>query len=178
MINEWFHIEWHEILVPSLPVGEMLLRGTLVYLALFALLRFILTRAAGAVGTADLLLVVLLAHGADRALTKEYESVADGAILVATIVFWHYTLNWLAFRFPLVERFVRPPALPLVKNGRMIRANMRRELITSDELMGMLREQGVGELSAVREAHMEGDGRVSVVTHDSPARPTPERSLP
>jgi uncharacterized membrane protein YcaP (DUF421 family) len=36
-------------------------------------------------------------------------------------------------------------------------------LITADELMSHLREQGVKDLREVKSASMEGDGRISVV---------------
>jgi uncharacterized membrane protein YcaP (DUF421 family) len=49
---------------------------------------------------------------------------------------------------------------------------MRRELITEQELQSQIREQGIEDLSRVKKAHMEGDGRISVVTDDSPARPS------
>jgi len=42
---------------------------------------------------------------------------------------------------------------------------MRRELITEEELMSHIRQQGVDDLSQVREAYLEGDGRISVVTY-------------
>ncbi|MEW6268832.1 MAG: YetF domain-containing protein [Thermodesulfobacteriota bacterium] len=48
-------------------------------------------------------------------------------------------------------------------NGVLQRANMRRELITEDELMSQLRQHGIGDLSEVETACIEGDGRVSVI---------------
>src|SRR5436190_361643 len=48
-----FNIDWHKIFVPDTPVLEIFLRGTLVYLALFALLRFVLKREAGTIGITD-----------------------------------------------------------------------------------------------------------------------------
>lgn len=82
---------------------------------------------------------------------------------MTTIIFWNYALDWLGYRFPRFRRFVHPSPLPLVKDGRMLRQNMRRELMTEDELMSQLREQGVDDISKVKEARMEGDGRVSVI---------------
>jgi uncharacterized membrane protein YcaP (DUF421 family) len=121
--------------------------------------------------------VVLLGHAADRAMTHEYTSLMDGVILVATIIIWHYALNWLAYRVPALERLVRQPPLPLVKNGQLLRRNMRQELITEDELMSQIRLQGVSELSDVEEVHLESDGRISVLARTGPNRPAPERQM-
>jgi len=54
-------LNWKEFLTLGSPPGEIVLRGTLVYLALFFLLRFGRKRAAGAVGLSDLLVVVIIA---------------------------------------------------------------------------------------------------------------------
>lgn len=44
-----------------------------------------------------------------------------------SIIFWNYTLDWLGYHFPAFQRFVHPPPLPLVKDGTMLRRNMRRD---------------------------------------------------
>ncbi len=157
-------IEWMETFAPTAAVPELALRGTVVYLALFALLRLVLKRESGGIGITDLLVVVLIADAAQNAMAGQYRSVGDGLVLVGTIVFWCYALEWLGYRFPPIRRFVHPEALLLVKDGRMLRRNMSRELITEEELMTQLREKGIEELGQVKEAFMEGDGRISVIT--------------
>ncbi len=161
----WFAVDWAGAFVPRLPV-ELVLRGSLVYLALFALLRAVLKREAGALGISDLLVLVLVADAAQNAMTAEYTSLPDGLALVGTIVFWNYALDWLAHRSPRFRRLARPQPLPLVRDGRLLRHNLRRELITEEELMGQLRLQGCDDVAAVRAAYLEGDGRISVVQRD------------
>jgi uncharacterized membrane protein YcaP (DUF421 family) len=85
---------------------------------------------------------------------------------VATIVFWSYALDWLAFHSPTFRRLIHPPPLELIRDGKVNRRNLRRELVTMDELKAQLREQGIDDLTRVRCAHMEGDGRISVVDQD------------
>lgn len=156
-------VDWGKIFLPGTPLVEIFVRGSLTYIILFVLLRSILKRVAGTVGTADLLMIVLIADAAQNALADDYTSITDGVLLVATIIFWNYALDWLGYKFPAFQRFFRPPPLPLVQNGQMLRRNMRRELITEDELLSQLREQGASDLSEVDMAFMEGDGRISVV---------------
>ena len=136
-------IDWHAVFVPSIGLAEVILRGTLMYLALFIILRFIGRRQAGHFGPADLLVIVMIADAAQNGLGKDYQSVTEGIVLVMTIVAWEYLLDWLAWRFPLVRPYLKPPALTLVKDGRVISAAMRKEMISEDELEGQLREQGV-----------------------------------
>lgn len=168
-------VDWAKMFVPDTPIIEILLRGSIVYFFIFLLLRFVLKRQAGAVGITDLLVVVLIADAAQNAMADDYHSIPDGLLLVATIIFWSYTLDWLGYKFPRIQRFIHPPPLALVKDGRMLRRNMRKELITEGELLSQLREQGVDDIQAVKMAYMEGDGYISFITDDAKARGRRER---
>ena len=84
-------------------------------------------------------------------------------MLVATIVFWSYALDWLSFKFPRLQYLIEPPPLLLIKNGQLLPRNMRRELITEVDLKGQLRQQGISDISQVKEAYIETDGRISVI---------------
>ncbi|MDQ3257802.1 MAG: DUF421 domain-containing protein [Acidobacteriota bacterium] len=170
-------ISWQELFIPSVSVVELIVRGSLVYLALFALLRFVLKRVTGTFSIGDLLMIVLIADAAQNAMSAGYTSVTDGIILVSTIIFWSYALDWLGYRFPRFQKILHPPPLPLVREGRMLARNMRRELITVDELMSHLREQGVDDLRQVESACMEGDGRISVVRYDENETRLPEQRI-
>jgi len=170
-------VDWAAVLLPATPVAEIVVRGTLTYLALFFILRVVLKRETGQVGMTDLLVVVLLADAAQNALADNYRSVPDGVLLVATIVFWNHALNWLGYRFPRIERLVHPPPLLLVKEGRILHRNMRQEMLTESELMGFLRQQGVEDIQQVKEAHMEGDGRISVIPYDRAPSPASSRRV-
>ena len=86
----------------------------------------------------------------------------DGFVLLATLVAWNFALDWLSFHFEPVARFLEPRPEVLIRNGRLNRRALRREMITTDELRGKLREQGVADFSEVRVARLESDGTLSV----------------
>ena len=174
-MEQLIRVDWARAFLPHTPILEIVLRGTCVYLALFVLLRVVLKRETGGMGITDMLVVVLIADAAQNAMAGAYTSVPDGLLLVATIIFWSYALNWLGHRFPRIERIVHPQALPLIEDGRLLRARMREELLTEEELKGQLRLQGVADPSEVKAAYMEGDGRISVITKEKAARDTAER---
>ncbi|HEY6124523.1 MAG TPA: YetF domain-containing protein [Steroidobacteraceae bacterium] len=163
------------------PVLELMLRGTLVYWLLFLIFRFLLRRDVGAVGIADILLLVIVADAAQNAMSGGYDTFAEGAILVSTIVARNWLLDVLAFRFSAVRRFASPGRLTLIKQGVPQRRNLRREYITMDELFEKLREQGIEKMSEVKVAYLEGDGQISVIRNSSSPETAPARrtaSLP
>jgi uncharacterized membrane protein YcaP (DUF421 family) len=160
-----FQIDWHELLVPTVSLLELVLRGSVIYLAVLAALR-ILRREAGALSTADLLVVVLVADAAQNAMASEYHSITEGAVLVATIFGWNYLLDWLGYRYPAVYALLHPAPLLLIKDGRVHRRNLRSEMLTLADLKVQLREQGVAEFVQVKRCYLEPDGRLSVIKED------------
>lgn len=154
-----------ELFRMEMPPLHMVLRGTLVYWFLLLVFRFVLRRDVGSLGVADLLFVVLIADASSNAMQGDYKTVADGAVLVTTLLAWNYALDWGSYHSSLIARLVEPPAEPLVKRGRIVHRTLRKELITVDELMGKLREKGVEDLSEVRIARLESDGELSVLKY-------------
>ena len=156
-------VDWQELFSFSVPAAELVVRGTAMYWFLFLLFRFVVRRDAGGMGMADILVLVIVADAAQNAMAGEYRSVTDGMTLVATIVFWNYLLDWLCYRFPALEQVLQPRPLLLVKDGRMLLDNMRRQMLTREELLAKIREEGLEDLKAVKRAYMESDGKISVI---------------
>ena len=153
---------WHGIFVPTHSVLEMVVRGTIMYLAIFFLLRFVLKRQAGGLGTPDILLVVLLADAAQNGMANEYRSVTEGIVIICTIIFWNFAIDWLEFHVPAAARILRPAPLLLIKDGQVLRRHLRQEVITMEELMSHLREEGVLSPHEVARAYVEPNGTISV----------------
>jgi uncharacterized membrane protein YcaP (DUF421 family) len=70
-------IDWQELFIPTHPILEIILRGTLTYIMLFLILRFFLKRQSGVIGIADLLVIVLIADAAQNAMASEYKSITE-----------------------------------------------------------------------------------------------------
>lgn len=163
-------IDWNSVFLPSLGIAAIIVRGTLMYLGLFIILRFMARRQAGHFGPADLLVIVLIADAAQNGLGKEYQSVTEGLVLVMTIVAWEYFIDWLTYRFPALRPFLRPPSLTLIKDGRIVKEARRSEMLSMDEIASQLRQQQVEDIAQVKLAKLEGDGRLSVLKREaSPA---------
>jgi uncharacterized membrane protein YcaP (DUF421 family) len=127
------------------------------------ILRFVAHRQAGQFGTADLLVIVLIADAAQNGFGKDYTSVTEAIVLVITIVGWDYLIDWLAWRFDRLRPLLKVPALTLIEHGKLVDENLRREMISHDDLVGQLRANGVRAVSEVELARLEEDGRVSVI---------------
>lgn len=142
---------------------EIVVRGTAVYWFLFLLFRFVMRRGVGSLAITDILLLVLIADASQNAMAGGYETISEGCVLVVTIAGWNWLLDWASFRSRLVRRLVEPGPALLVRNGRVLRENMKRELVTMEELRAELRHHGIADLADVQRAQMEADGQISVI---------------
>jgi uncharacterized membrane protein YcaP (DUF421 family) len=165
-----------ELFAIHVPLWEIALRGTSIYFLLFALFRFLVPREMGAVGVADLLVLVLVADAAQNAMAGDYKTISEGAILICVIVGWNVAFDWLAFRFPRFARFAQPGPLRLVRDGAVLERNMARQLVTTDDLMTKLRQHGVDDVKKVKSAFLEPDGEISVILFSGHAEAPPKRA--
>lgn len=155
--------------VPTESILEVILRGTLMYLGMFVLLR-IFRRQAGAVGIADLLVIVVIADAAQNGMAGESKSITEALLLILTIILWDWLFDWLGFKSPFWARILEPEPLLLVKDGSMISRNLEKEMITEDDLMSQLRQQGVEDISTVKKVFLESNGHFSVLTESPDIR--------
>ena len=73
-------------------------------------------------------------------------------ILVSTIAGWTWLLDWLAYHSKTAARFIEPPTLLIVRNGRAVLKNMQAELLSMEDLQGQLRQQGIESVREVVKA--------------------------
>lgn len=165
-MDQLLKVDWHAIFSPQHSLLELFLRGTIMYLVIFVLLRIVVRRQTGGISMADILVIVLIAEVAGNGISDNFQSVVESTVLVGTVLFWSTLIEWLQSRYPAFERLVRDPKLKLVENGRMLHKNMREEFVSVEELMAQLREKGLEGCQDVKAAYMEADGRISVIRRD------------
>lgn len=159
----------------ELPWWELVLRGSAIYWFLLLVFRFVLRRDAGSMGIVDLLFVVLVADAASNGMSGEYKSVGDGVVLLSTLVGWNYLLDWASYHSPAVAKFLEPRPEVLVRHGKIVWRSLKKQLITREELLGKLREQGVEDISVIRVAYLESDGEISLMRNDGKEPDTPPK---
>lgn len=156
---------WIEVFSLETPLLELVVRGSALYLGIVILMRFMPRRTGGELETMDLIFIVLIAEAAAHAV-GDYTSVADGFVLILVLMAWNYALNALTYYVPAIERLMSPAPLQVIRNGRMLRRNMRREYLTEEELLSYLRQEGIADVSRVKAAFVEPEGKISVVADD------------
>ena len=150
----------------SVPLVEIILRGSVVFWFLFLIFRLSLRRDMGNVGVGDFLFVVIVADASQNAMTGEAKSIADGLVLISVLVFWNVLIDWLGYHYRWIKKLVEPPPLILVRKGVLQTRAMRKEFISRDEIEAKLREEGIEHLSQVKQLQLEADGQLSIIQYD------------
>ncbi len=179
MFDKLFSVGWAELFIPAHSVAEMVVRGTLMYLALFLIFRFIVNRQRSAIGISDVLVIVLIADAAQNAFAKEYRSITEGTVLVLTIILWDLCLDWLEYHCRPMAWLFRSPPVCLVRDGRFIVSAMRSEMLTREEVLAQARENGIQRVNQIKLAQMEPSGSISFITYEKkPERRSKKKQLP
>lgn len=82
-------------------------------------------------------------------------------------------IDWASYRWPAVEKLFAARRLLLVRDGKPLRRNMRREWISDAELMSKVREEGLEGLSRVKFMYLESDGEISLIRQPEAAGAPP-----
>ncbi len=152
-----------DILRPEIAVAEKVLRSVIIYLFLLAAFRLAGKRQLGQMTAFDLVVLLIISNVVQNALIGNDNSLGGGLIGATVILILNGIVAWLTSRYKQVERVVELSPTILVKHGRILRANLRREQLSMAELRADLRQQGVSSLNDVRYAILEENGRLSVI---------------
>ncbi len=98
-------VDWEGVFTPTRSMLELFVRATIMYFVIVALLKVVVKRQTGGVGRTDILVIVLIAEIAGPGFTADYVSVVEGGVLIATVLFWSYAIEYLTHRSPTFERF-------------------------------------------------------------------------
>lgn len=144
-----------------------------MYLGMFALLR-IFRRQAGSFSIADLLVIVIIADAAQNGMSDDAKSVTESLLLICTIIFWDFSLDFLGFKSRLFRQVLEPDTLKIVENGKFLRQNMRKEMITVEDIVSQMRQNGIEDISEVKAAFLERDGHFSFIKNESSEKDQPK----
>lgn len=160
--------DWQSIFIPAVPLTESVVRGTVTFFVLLALIRIVGQRESGGLGLTDVLIIVLVAEAAAPALYPVQATLTDGiVVVVATVLFWSVSVDAIAYRFPGFARLAKARPKALIADGKLNTHVMRREFMSRAEVYSHLRLHGIEDINRVRRAYLEPNGMISVLTHDT-----------
>jgi uncharacterized membrane protein YcaP (DUF421 family) len=88
------------------------------------------------------------------------------------MAFWALAFSWLTYWFPRVETVLDGEPRVIVRDGQLVRENLRRDRLTRAEILSEMRLSGIGHLDDVAWAILEPRGKMSFIKRgDAEIRP-------
>ncbi len=152
------------VLVPSVPLWEIVLRTAVVYISVLTLLRFAGKRELGQMSVSDLVVILVIANAVQNAMNGGDNSLTAGLVAAATLVGMNLLVSRVAGRLPhfLSHLIIEEPTL-LMKDGKLLEAAAKGEHISREDIEMSAREHGIADLREVSEAILEPDGSISII---------------
>jgi uncharacterized membrane protein YcaP (DUF421 family) len=150
---------WH---LQNVQWWEFVVRASVVYLSVIALLRVGGKRQVGQMGMGQLVALLLISNAVQNAMSGNDGSLTGGIILASVIMFWSFLFEVLTAKSKRVENLLQGSPTTLVCEGRVLHGALRREHLSVSEVRAALRKQGIHDLADVEEAVLESDGFISV----------------
>jgi uncharacterized membrane protein YcaP (DUF421 family) len=145
--------------------GAVAIRAAFAYVFLLAMLRMSSKRTVAQGTPMDFVLALIVGDLIDDLLWGEV-AAAQFVTAISILVVTHLVVQMAVFQFPLLRRWVEGRERPLVEEGRLVRAGMRRERLNKPEVMAILRSKSVKDMREIKAADVELSGAVSVLNHD------------
>ena len=136
-------------------------------LFLVAGLRLLGKRELGQMTIYDLVLIIILANAVQNAMVGSDTTLVGGLIAATTLLVFNKLFTLALNKSKKLSRTMIGDPLLIVNNGHMLRDRMRREGITTEQVMAALREHGISKLEDVQMCVLEVDGSISVVPVDA-----------
>jgi uncharacterized membrane protein YcaP (DUF421 family) len=142
---------------------QIVLRSVVVYAVVFAGLRLMGKRQLGQMTVFDLVVILLIANAVQNAMVGPDTSLLGGVIAAVVLLVVNFTVSRIRLLTPRFERLLEGTPTMLIRDGRYLTANLKKEGIDRDEVDSALREHGLSTAAEARVAYLEPDGSISII---------------
>lgn len=142
---------------------EAIWRVTFVYAFLLLAFRLSGKREVGQMSPFELVTLLLIPEIFSSALNRSDDSLALASVGVGTLCLLVFFTGLLTFRSSKAEAVLEGEPAILVRDGKFIERNLRRERVTPEEVFSEMHLSGVERIEDVRWAILESEGKIAIV---------------
>jgi uncharacterized membrane protein YcaP (DUF421 family) len=149
---------WNDMLSLKIPVIEKILRPILVYVFLVVMLRIFGKRELAQLNPFDLVVLLCLSNTVQNAIIGDDNSLLGGFIGAVALLAMNYVVVRFLFRHRRLDQLIEGEPTQLIHNGKPIKKNMAKELLSESELLAVAHRQGFASLSEIDTCVLEPGG--------------------
>lgn len=150
----------------------ILIRTLFIYLFLMIVMRLMGKRQIGELEVSDLITTLLLSEIASLPITDSTIPLSFAIIPMILLLTIEFFSALLMARFPLLKNISSTRPTMLIRNGKIDRRAMLSSRLSPEELMSELRQNQVTDISQVRYAILEQNGKITVILYAAYQPPT------
>ena len=143
---------------------RVLIVGTLAYGVLVLFIRVSGKRTLTKLNAFDLVVTVALGSTLATILLSDTVALAEGVLAMVLLIALQFAITWCSVRSPWFERLVKSEPTLVLHGGRFLDDAMRRQRVTRDEVLSVLRAHCESDVRTVHAVVLETDGSMSVLT--------------
>ncbi len=141
--------------------------GLLAYVGLVVLLRVSGKRTLSKLNAFDLVVTVALGSVLANVILNESTPLAEGVLGFAVLIGAQHLIAFLSVRSGRVRGLVKAEPALLLYRGEFLHATMKRERVTEDEVLAVIRGSGIGSVDGVHAVVLETDASLHVLPGDA-----------
>jgi uncharacterized membrane protein YcaP (DUF421 family) len=155
------HDIWKDMFVLGLPLLEKILRPIFVYAFLVVSLRLSGKRELVQLNPFDLVVLLTLSNTVQNAIIGDDNSVSGGLIGATSLLAINYLVVRFLYGHSKLEEIVEGQSDVLIEAGKVNKARLKKELITTTQLEAAARKQGFDSLAEVDKCILEPGGTLT-----------------
>lgn len=144
---------------------ETVVRVAVIYVFVLVALRVLGKREFSQLTPFDLVILLLIPELAQQSMVREDFSITNALIGLSTLFTLVLITSVLSHLSSKAESLLSGTPTVLVSDGRILEDHLNSERVPPTEIYGEMHKVGLSDLSQVRWAILETDGKISFVPH-------------
>ena len=147
---------------------DIVLRATVMFFALYLLVRLMGKRELAQLTPFELIVLVVFGDLIQQGVTHNDFSLTGAILAISTMAFWALAMSWVTWLSPRAESILDGEPRVIVHAGNIVQENLHRDRLTHAEILSEMRLAGIGHLKDVAWGILEPQGRMSFIRHEAP----------
>ena len=146
---------------------DIVLRASVMFFALYLLVRVMGKRELAQMTPFELIVLVVFGDLIQQGVTHNDFSLTGAILAISTMGFWALAMSWATFVSPKAAAILDGEPRVIVRDGEVVRENLRRDRLTRSEILSEMRLAGIARLSDVAWAILEPQGKMSFIKREA-----------
>jgi uncharacterized membrane protein YcaP (DUF421 family) len=147
-----------DMFVLNLPWIEKIARPIVVYFALVVLLRIFGKRELAQLNPFDLVVLLSVSNTVQNAIIGDDNSITGGLLGAVSLFAINYVVVRFLFRHRRLDQVLEGSPTTLISNGKVLRKQLSKELLTESELAAVAHKQGFDSIRDIESCVLEPGG--------------------